>query len=66
MACELERLEPEVVDKYKEIGYGQALNAQYDLAFVCVDTPLKGDTLDITEVENALVENNSKIYVKIV
>jgi len=63
LACELERLEPKVVDKYKEIGCSQTLNTQYDLAFVCVDTPLKGDTLDITEVENALVENNSKIYV---
>ena len=39
--------------------------AKYDLAFICVDTPLSEDNvnLDISEVENAINENNAEIYV---
>jgi UDP-glucose 6-dehydrogenase len=39
--------------------------AKYDFAFICVDTPLKdnGEDLDITEVQNALQENNAEIYI---
>ena len=60
---ELERLKPEVYDKYEGYRCGHRSCNQYDLAFICVDTPLKGTTLDTTEVENAIQENNSKIYV---
>lgn len=59
---ELEKLEPDVIDKYT--GFNSKRDIKYDLAFICVDTPLT-DTfdLDITEVKNAILENDSEIYV---
>lgn len=59
---ELEKLEPDVIDKYT--GFNSKRDIKYDLAFVCVDTPLT-DTfdLDITEVKNAILENDSEIYI---
>ena len=37
---------------------------KYDLAFICVDTPLNEDCgLDTTEVVNAIKENDAEIYV---
>ena len=69
---ELEALKPEVYDKYthtdsRSISYGQGMHMaypHYDLAFICVDTPLTGDnSLDTIEVVNAIKENDAEIYV---
>lgn len=58
---ELEYIKPDIVDKYKQ-GVNTIKNIQYDLGFICVDTPLKNNTLDITEVINCLNEYNCKIF----
>lgn len=60
---ELSKLNPDIYDKYNQL-YNDKRNIQYDISFICVDTPLDDNyNLDITEVKNALLENNSKIYV---
>ena len=38
-------------------------NKRYKFGFVCVDTPLKDGTLDISIVKSAIVENDCDIYV---
>lgn len=49
-----------VYDKYKGIrDYG----GRYDVAFVCVDTPLVDGRLDVTEVEAAVLENDAEVFV---
>lgn len=59
---EIEKLEPEVFDKYKEED--TRTKDKYDIAFVCVNTPINGDILcDSTEVEKAIEENDADIYV---
>ena len=51
-----------IYDKYKGLN-NRGLN-HYDLAFICVDTPLTEDgALDITEVANALKENDAEVFV---
>lgn len=69
---ELSNLSFEIIDKYKKIDIISSglkdVNLGYDIAFICVDTPLIKDkrgknTLDITEVKNAILENESDIYV---
>lgn len=62
LAEEIKDLKPDIIDKYKpELNkYGRC---QYDIGFICVDTPLKENTLDITEVKNAILENDCDIYV---
>lgn len=59
---EIESVNPSVWDKYKSGTIKQ--NIKYDVAFVCVDTPLVGGCmLDCVEVKNAICENESEIYV---
>ena len=63
LAKELERLEPDIIDKYKT-EYNTKKDIQYDFAFICVDTPLQEDySLDIKEVRNAILENSSDVYI---
>jgi len=52
-----------VYDKYKE-NFKEKEDKHYDLAFICVDTPATEDnTCDITEVRNALMENDAELFV---
>lgn len=67
---ELSLLTPDVCDKYKEVIIkGQKKSAEperkYDFAFICVDTPLKdnGVDLDTSEVAKAIHDTNAEIYV---
>lgn len=53
-------LNPDKCDKYKAL---KANKTHYKVGFVCVDTPLNGNTLDVTEVKNACLENDCEIYV---
>lgn len=57
-----------ITDKYKL--YAENLNAdgKYKFGFVCVDTPLVKNedgelTLDVTEVKNAILENDCELYI---
>ena len=60
---ELAALKPDVYDKYKGVDT-RAPGRKYRLAFVCVDTPYtEDDPCDVTEVVNALTENDAEIYV---
>lgn len=57
---ELSAIGPDVYDKYKGIrSYG----GRYDVAFICVDTPLVDGKLDTTEVESAIWENDAEVFV---
>lgn len=59
---EIKKLEPEVYDKYKDVD--TRTKDKYDIAFICVDTPINDEYLcDITEVKNAIEENKADIYV---
>ena len=58
---ELEYLNPDVVDKYKP-ETNTIKDIKYDIGFICVNTPLKGNILDITEVRNAINEYNCEIF----
>ena len=60
---ELYNLRPDVYDKYNGL-YDTKRDIKYDVAFICVDTPYtQEDVNDITEVRNALNENDADIYV---
>lgn len=60
---ELNRLCPHIYDKYKKIKNTKQLN-KYDFAFICVDTPAtEQSNCDITEVRNAIIENEADIYI---
>ena len=62
LAKEIEKLKPEVYDKYKDVDTRTA--EKYDIAFICVDTPINDEHLcDITEVKNAIEEHDADIYV---
>ncbi|MBQ2642495.1 MAG: hypothetical protein IJF94_01685 [Eubacterium sp.] len=62
LAKEIEKLKPELYDKYKDIDT-RAIK-KYDIAFICVDTPINNENLcDISEVKNAIEENEADIYV---
>ena len=62
LAKGIERIEPEIYDKYKKVDTRS--KDKYDLCVICVDTPLSEDLLcDTTEVENALKEHDADIYV---
>ena len=51
-----------IYDKYKGLN-NKGLD-HYDLAFICVDTPATDDTTcDISEVANAITENDADIFV---
>lgn len=60
----LAKLNPDVVDKFKPELTHYDPNAEYDFAYVCVDTPFneKG-CCDTTEVFNAVRDNNAKVFV---
>lgn len=60
LAKELYKLEPDLCDKYK--GIVPRYN-KHRFGFICVDTPLSDDSLDITEVKNAINENDCDIYI---
>ena len=62
LAQEIKVLEPDIYDiKFKELD---TRKEHYDFAFICVDTPYtKEDVNDITQVKNAIEENNADIYV---
>lgn len=62
LAEELKDLKPDIVDKYKQEFSTIRKDVHYDLGFICVDTPLKENTLDITEVKNAILENDCEIF----
>ena len=57
LAKELETIKPDIVDKYKT-EFNTIRDIKYDIGFICVDTQLKDNTLDITEVRNAINEYN--------
>lgn len=63
LAKEIKNLNPDIYDKYK-LENNTKKDIKYDIAFICVDTPLLEDyTLDTKEVKNAILENDSEIYV---
>ena len=63
LSKEISNLKPDIFDKYKT-ECNTKRNIKYDIAFICVDTPLKENfELDISEVLNAIKENDSEIYV---
>lgn len=57
---ELQGLDPDICDKYKCI---RKTRDEHDVAFVCVDTPRTDVPCDITEVRNAIAENDADVYV---
>lgn len=61
---DLEKLKPDVYDKYKT-GSNTKKPGKYDIAFICVDTPyVKGKSVcDISEVVNAIAETDARLYV---
>lgn len=65
---ELYALQPDVFDKYPKTDSWSISNTKrdikYDIAFICVDTPYTDDDpCDITEVRNALAENDAELFV---
>lgn len=60
LSVELERLQADIEDKYKNI---HSENKKHSFGFICVDTPLKNGELDTTEVKNAILENDCDIYI---
>ena len=60
LAKELAVLKPDLYDKYKGIDTRKG-GVHYDAAFVCVDTP--GEDCDISEVRNAVIENDADVFV---
>ena len=62
LSKELQKINPDIVDKYKP-EVNTIKDIHYDLGFICVDTPLKEDnTLDISEVINAIYTYDCDIY----
>lgn len=61
---ELEKLSPDIYDKYKT-DYNTKKGIKYNFCFICVDTPFMGiDNLcDLTQVKEVLKENNAEIYI---
>lgn len=63
LSKEISKLNPDIYDKYKT-DYNTKRNIKYGITFICVDTPLLSDySLDTTEVKNAILDNDSEIYV---
>jgi nucleotide sugar dehydrogenase len=69
---EIGSLNPDIYDKYTDVIIQQHQKAnrwdgseKYDFAFICVDTPLKenGVDLDTSEVASAIHNTNAEIYV---
>lgn len=61
LAKELEPLNPDIYDKYKEVFAPQKRDIKYDVAFICVDTPT--EDCDLTQVIDAIQENDAALYV---
>ena len=62
LSNELHNLSPDIYDKYK--GLSCKFLEQYDVGWICVDTPIgKDGLLDISEVKNAISENSCDYYV---
>lgn len=60
---EIQKLKPDVVDKYKREDTREP-GLRYDLAFVCVDTPRTEESeCDMSEIWNAIEENDADIFV---
>lgn len=60
---ELRPLSPDIYD-INLIMFNTKKDIKYDFAFICVDTPLQEDySLDITQVENAIKDNDAEIYI---
>lgn len=60
---ELKILNPDIYD-INLIMFNTKKDIKYDFAFICVDTPLMNDySLDITQVKNAINDNNADIYI---
>lgn len=62
LSRELEKLNPDIYDKYKKKANTKK-KYKYDFVFICVDTPLVEGNLDITEVKNAIKDNDGEIYI---
>lgn len=61
---ELSVLECDIYDKFKTEFNTKKPNTTYDYCFICVDTPYsKTNPCDISQVENAILENDARIYV---
>ena len=62
---ELKKLNPDIYDKYKTKYNSKKKNKIYDFCFICVDTPYidENNPCDISQVENALQENEANIYI---
>ena len=62
LSKEIEKLNPDIYDKYKNAD--TRTRKKYDLAFICVDTPISESQLcDTTQVVNAIEENEADYYV---
>lgn len=64
VAKELEKLKPDIYDKYKP-EHNTKKDIKYDFVFICVDTPYidKKTPCDISQVKEALKENDADIYI---
>lgn len=64
LAKEIEKLNPDIYDKYKT-EYNTKRSIKYDFCFICVDTPyINSDNVcDTSQLELALQENDADIYV---
>ena len=63
LAKELAVLKPHLYDKYKGIDTRRD-GLRYDAAFVCVDTPMTGDSAcDLSEVRSAIRENDAGVFI---
>ncbi|MBQ6127110.1 hypothetical protein IJI69_00470 [Candidatus Saccharibacteria bacterium] len=62
---ELKGLNIDVYDKYKTENNTKKDGEKYDIAIICVDTPYvdKKNVCDISQVRNALGENDADIYI---
>jgi len=64
LAKELEKLKPDIYDKYKT-EFNTKRDIKYNFCFICVDTPYidEKNPCDITAVKEALEENDAEIYI---
>lgn len=61
---ELEKLHPDIYDKFKTKYNSKKKNKKYDFCFICVDTPYTKENInDISQIEAALQENEADIYI---
>ena len=62
---EINALNPHIYDKYARANNTREDGMAYDFAFICVDTPFVStdNPCDLTEVENAIKENDAGVYI---